>query len=49
MPVPPWCVPNPFIKHMISKRRCGPNLPCQMSHLRCPSRWGFKTVPRRAV
>jgi hypothetical protein len=37
MPLPRLRVPNPFLKHMIYKRRYGPNLPCQMSYLRCPS------------
>src|SRR6266550_8565855 len=30
---PPLCVPNPFVKHMICKRRFGAHWPCQMSHL----------------
>ena len=41
MPLPPLCVPNPFVKHVFTKRLFRPHWPCQMSHLPHPSHWGF--------
>ena len=37
----PLCVPNPFVKHVFSKRRVRPHWACQTSHLPHPSHWGF--------